>query len=1134
MNVLLVSQCSKRALTETRRILDQFAERRGDRTWQTAITRAGLDTLRKLLRQSARKNTAVACHWIRGRDHSELLWIVGDARQFNVEGAVPTDTTTNDVLRRHDENDWHSLRTIRRIAALAALLHDLGKATQSFQDRLKNKGSRERNRYRHEWVSVRLFQAFVGQDDDATWLQRLIGAGEDGVDGVRFQASWLDQGRLLRDGLDPAADGNKPFASTGGGLPPLAQAVAWLVLTHHRLPAVPLSASESAESTHLWHGRSPRGLSGHTLDAVLSQVDADWNEPWCEPLVAPKKRRKTSPDWEFPGGLPVRTEKWRKRAARIARDLLQDLPTLADCLGDPYIMHVSRLALMLGDHHYSSLEADGDRVKGEQDFPLWANTRRETGAPLQPLDEHLLGVELHAGRIVHSLPILTRDLSHLIGHRGLKKRSQNPAFRWQDKAADLAAGVRARAAEQGAFIVNMASTGCGKTLGNARVMNALADPAVGLRCAFAVGLRTLTLQTGRSFQKDLGLSDDELAIRVGGAANRELFEYYAQQAEDSGSASRQSLLDETTHIVYEGNEHHPVLDHLGKEAGVRRFLSAPLLVCTVDHLTPATEGLRGGRQIVPMLRLMTGDLVLDEPDDFDLADLPALARLVHWAGLLGTRVLVSSATLPPALIQGLFTAYLEGRRWYQRNRGVRPSEAPAVCCLWVDEFAQTHADCPDEGSFSQAYQTFAAKRAQRLGEQAVRRRARLLPLHGVLGGSDQAGRRKAFAGVLRDAALSLHAVHGVKDSHSGKRISFGLIRMANIEPLFDVALALFRLGVPPGVHIHLCVYHSQFPLFLRSRIEHLLDTTLDRRQEAAVFDMPDVRRRIDAVEAQDQLFVVLGSPVTEVGRDHDYDWAVVEPSSMRSLIQLAGRVWRHRRDKVASQPNLLVCDTNLKHFDQPGQPAFCRPGFETLDCPLRPHRLTALLAPWLDGDQCVPIDAQPRIVARAPSERQPADNLVDLEHVRTERQMLPPGEPDDVHRLNATSFWMRDQAWLTAFVQQAQPFRDQPRPDVEVVWRLDEDDVPYLCRVEEGERKFQELYVPINANLRADVPDEAVQGDGISCWSVEEDLARCMTDQAEALDLPLDVFALRYARATLPANQEGWRWHPALGFSVKG
>ena len=99
MNILLISQCEKRALTETRRILDQFAERRGDRTWQTPITQQGLDTLRKLLRKTARKNTAVACHWIRGMDHSELLWTVGDASRFNAQGAVPTNSTQRNVLR---------------------------------------------------------------------------------------------------------------------------------------------------------------------------------------------------------------------------------------------------------------------------------------------------------------------------------------------------------------------------------------------------------------------------------------------------------------------------------------------------------------------------------------------------------------------------------------------------------------------------------------------------------------------------------------------------------------------------------------------------------------------------------------------------------------------------------------------------------------------------------------------------------------------------------------------------------------------------------------------------------------------------------------------------------------------------
>ena len=153
MNVLFVSQCSKRALTETRRILDQFAERKGDRTWQTAITMEGLNTLRKLLRKTARKNTAVACHWIRGKDYSELMWIVGDAGQFNAQGTVPTNTTERDVLRVADENNWHTGEDIKLLAQMAALLHDLGKASIGFQQRLRKRPT-EKNLYRHEWVSL--------------------------------------------------------------------------------------------------------------------------------------------------------------------------------------------------------------------------------------------------------------------------------------------------------------------------------------------------------------------------------------------------------------------------------------------------------------------------------------------------------------------------------------------------------------------------------------------------------------------------------------------------------------------------------------------------------------------------------------------------------------------------------------------------------------------------------------------------------------------------------------------------------------------------------------------------------------------------------------------------------------------
>nr|MBA2237522.1 type I-F CRISPR-associated helicase Cas3 [Lysobacter sp.] len=657
MNILLVSQCSKRALTQTRRILDQFAERRGDRTWQTPITMDGLDTLRRLLRKTARKNTAVACHWIRGLDHSEVLWIVGDATQFNSHGAVPTNATARNILRQQDENDWHTGEDIALLTALAALLHDLGKSCLAFQDMLRGKGALTRNQYRHEWVSLRLFEAFVGDDDDACWLARLASpiAADD--------ASWL--GRLKRDGLDQQV--SSPFAQLSHA--PLAQAIGWLVVTHHRLPVIPRNSDGSPGACQLAR-----------LNNTLQWIDAGWNEQCTTNDPA-----TIEPYWRFPHGLPVTTELWRSRANRVARRLLvlQSKPGKGGWLGDPYVMHVSRLCLMLADHHYSGLQGDDrGRLKVPVGYPLYANTTGRFGEFNQTLDEHLLGVAQHSAAITNTLPHFEKHLPRLT-HKRLRKRSDDPLFRWQDKAFDTASAMRDRSVGQGAFIVNMASTGRGKTLANARMMYALNDPDRGMRCAFAMGLRTLTLQTGHAFRELLGVGDDELAILVGGAASRELFEHFEELAKATGSESRQALLDEYSSVFFEGNENaHPLLQRAVQDPKVRKLLVPALLVCTIDHLTPATESQRGGRQIAPMLRLMSGDLVLDEPDDFDIGDLPALTRLVHWAGLLGSRVLLSSATLPPALVQGLFEAYLSGRRHYQRNRGERPGDAqssPDVC-----------------------------------------------------------------------------------------------------------------------------------------------------------------------------------------------------------------------------------------------------------------------------------------------------------------------------------------------------------------------------------------------------------------------------------------------------------------------
>lgn len=1141
MNVLLISQCSKNALTETRRILDQFAERRGDRTWQTTITQQGLETLHRLLRQTARKNTAVACHWIRGKDHSELLWIVGDAHQFNAQGATPTNMTARDVLRADDENDWHAGEDIRLLARLAALFHDLGKANEVFQKKLKSSQAIA-DPFRHEWVSLRLFESFVGDAcrSDREWLERLIT-----LDGSETGTVLK---RLCKDGI--ADKVYSPFRTLQL---PLARAVGWLIVSHHRLPT---------PSDKEGFGRVLR------VDA-LNKLPSGIVHDWCGSLPDRQLRnagisnkacplgslpdRQLGKCWNFKQGLPFDSCHWRQHVAKAA-DAILKRPSLLDdpqltVLGSPQVLHLSRLVLMLADHYYSSQPSQtryGDPVQPGAKI-LYANTRREKGqAPQlnQRLDEHLIGVEVNASRLMRTLPRLEQSLPRIARHKKFRERSKVP-FRWQNDAFDLAESLRERSAEHGFFGVNMASTGCGKTFANARILYGLASPQQGARFTVALGLRTLTLQTGDAYRSRLHLSEEDLAVLAGGAATKTLHEYYQAKAKATageGSESAADLLPDYNHVHYAGNlEDGPLNrwlqnDQRGRKGGRKAgaLLDAPVLVCTVDHLMPACESTRGGHQILPMLRLMTSDLVLDEPDDFDMDDLPALARLVHWAGLLGSRVLLSSATLPPALVQGLFLAYQAGREAFQRHRG-RPGAGLDICCGWFDEFgaeSHSHGSDPDGAAFLASHAAFVDRRIARLAStKTIRRRADILPVAVKPSSANDRARQQAdlcrqLADLLRDQAVALHRHHHSTDPVTGKRVSFGLMRMANIDPLFDVALSLYERGAPEGCRIHLCAYHARHPTLVRAEIEKQLDAVLKRdRPDAVVFAQPDLRGTLDAYPETDHIFIVLATAVAEVGRDHCYDWAIVEPSSMRSIIQLAGRVKRHREfDCPPDQPNMLLLDVNVKSLKHgEGAPAFLRPGFEKekgTKFHLRTHRLNQLLTP----EQWQVIDARARIRPRQTLDA--AGNLADLEHARLADLMLG-AEAGQQQEDPPVNWWWRTQAHLSGVLQAKTPFRADRQGHQTYYFQPDED----CAKAELYLLQTSGLEVSVEANLLQRLDLSA--GPRIAFWGAPNYLDALQT-LAEAL--VMDDFidcARRFGAVDLPGRKgdRRWRYHPALGFS---
>ena len=136
MMVIFVSQCEKKALKKTRRVLDAFANRIGDNTWQTVITEEGLNTVKKNLRRTASKSTAVSCHWIRSRSRSQFLWVVGNKSKFDEQGVVPVNYTEQEVDQYQDKHHWKTLDVVRYAAAISGLFHDIGKANQLFQKKI--------------------------------------------------------------------------------------------------------------------------------------------------------------------------------------------------------------------------------------------------------------------------------------------------------------------------------------------------------------------------------------------------------------------------------------------------------------------------------------------------------------------------------------------------------------------------------------------------------------------------------------------------------------------------------------------------------------------------------------------------------------------------------------------------------------------------------------------------------------------------------------------------------------------------------------------------------------------------------------------------------------------------------------
>jgi CRISPR-associated endonuclease/helicase Cas3 len=880
MHILLVSQCEKKAILRTAKVLDAYAVRHGDRTWVTPITRIGLDALYRELRSRGTRQTAVACYVNDGARRLKLLWVVGRKGAFGPAGSVAVATKTG-PMKDHVPDLSPAVRVACLLAECAGLIHDFGKYGQVFQRKLDS-NTPLADPIRHEWISLQVLLSLL---DGGTWEQ-----------------GWNKQLRMTE--YRAHAHGIEK------GLQSVEAVLAFLVMSHHRLPC---------------------GQPGGRNSTVRTNIPGD------EEYIRPEALAENKPNPFVSQPSPLAMKRIEHLLARIRGFELPDHSPEAMRA----IASLARMALILADHHVSSIdktqsEGQGPSIAGHPGA-VFANTHNHNGTRLknQELSWHLNHVGNEAGSMIQRMlafrpPGLTGAAVDV-----LRQRSED-RFQWQNVCADTLEAEQLKD-RLPTLVINIAGTGCGKTRMNMRAIAALRPPDSDgsqepLRVATAMNLRTLTLQTRDAYAEQLELGPEQLACVLGSRI--------AVRLHDAGKRSAE-LIDENENEDENEPEDIYISDGLGSEpppwlAGfmekkpvLRPLIMSPVVVSTIDFLINAGEPHKQGNHGLAMLRMMHSDLVLDEIDAYDPKAMVAVARLVTASAMWGRHVIASSATLSPPVAKVLFDAFALGIQLHNVLDGKQTKWRQAII---DDRVAPLVTTCDTAADFVCAFNGHISGMMASMGRQ----RFRPAELQAVARAGGAAQGDDHIFDAIKTACARLHDRHAWtaptnSAGYCGK-ISIGLVRMANIRSAIEVARRL-AASLP---HVRVCCYHSQVGLLQRWNIERILDSILTRKKETWAErtvqsnSVLEVLREGLSEGAKSISMIVVATPVEEIGRDHDFDWAVIEPSSCQSIVQTAGRVNRHRLVEVDS-PNIAVLQFNRRECTKRNEddPVFCRPGLES-------------------------------------------------------------------------------------------------------------------------------------------------------------------------------------------------------------
>lgn len=871
--IIVVCRSGKASRDRTARILDRYFWRIGDRTWRGKATNACLDRVSKELRKRATRNTAVVVHEIRSSSESRTPIIrIGSRHSFSEEGVVPVSSHPADfrkISMSHRDYD-----AVAAVVAIAALFHDLGKAANLFQSKLRralNGGMAEADAIRHELISAAVWDDLFGSFDNHDLGQGLTDLTAEMIDksctDIRDKLAKL---HAHPESVLPFKFVDRPESIT--------HAIGMLILTHHRLPEGEADHQTILAARHVRH-ESPLQRS---QDLAIATGVPFWHEVW-----------------------------W-----------LRDLKTEARRLRPIFLSSVDialRASLMLSDHLGSSQKTQSSVIQEHLANTMYV--KGKPGAhPADSLSRHVKRVHRYTRSAFQSLHQL-RDRYPAIDEAqvpldiAVPEISPVARFAWQGEAAKAARRMCSEH-EGGFFAAILAGTGTGKTRGAPTI---LAGAALGdkiperryFRINLGLGLRVLATQSAKEYVDDLGFSQKDVSVLVGDPPLSFREGSDSTSFEEQGSESLinfpEWLRVENPHTrvpEYQSNGEtqwlkglslntdrglpafiERFIDASGKtKSSGKRLLQAPIMVGTIDHLMGVASPIKSSF-LLQSIRLMTSDLILDEIDQYDGEDLAAIARLVFQAAAAGRRVVIMSATLTPDISEAFYAAYLKGWSDHARFSGA-VDHVNTLICGDVPGSVFTNEAGLDMTCLLSACRT---KIIAGIDTSPTLRRAQILP---------PCDEWHTLVRQVDEGCSRLHDLNAVEIE--GYRVSVGMVRMTRIAHTTALAVQMRSGNIGDRLRVIVCL-HAQMPRLHRSYIETRLKRALTRKdtieQHQGIRSLcfsESVFSRADDQETREIEIIVVTTPVIETGNDLDFDWAILDPISTRSIIQSAGRVCRHR------------------------------------------------------------------------------------------------------------------------------------------------------------------------------------------------------------------------------------------------